>query len=308
MDSPVDMGGEDALREGFVRNVGNCQLVIANDFEAVLADIIEQFEQPLHAEGRVLTALETAQLIADAMREGFAGLHPNGIEFACWLWDVAPLHVVQLPDSAGGPPMQGFRHGVVHLRRIASMIAGVYVAQQPQRADMVIELLDSSMDWVDARNLVMYALVDYFEEHVGQELGSLLVLAGGKKNWRRMLPLGTAARLMARGENESALAFRLVHAALPHLSEASTFQAVLYVMRVAAMYGDQRSILAFLDGLRQSTHAEASRLFCEVLRNPHLRWEQVSSEELRAAFLRWMEECSDEQRECVKRAWERIEA
>ncbi len=287
------------LRETFIRNVRNCQRVIVNDFEEVLADIILQFEQPPLIGDRRMTTLEISQLIAEAMGEGFSGLHPAGFEFACWLWEIAPLHVVGIPMPAYATPEKGFRHGVLHIRRISSMLAGMYVSQQPQRTETLIDLLDSSIDWVDARNLVKYALVDHFERVFTEEERLLANLAGGKKMWRRLLPLGTAARIIGRHPVESDRAFAIVRKALPFLHEESTYRAVLYVLRVAVLYGDQRSILAFFDVLRCSGIEGARRLFCESLRNPKQHWDRIPRESALALFRSWLREATPEMAPCL---------
>ncbi len=298
--------GTDTLRELFHRNVRNCRRVIANDFEEVLADIIMQFEAPLIIGARTMTALETAQLIADAMCEGFSGLHPAGFEFGCWLWEVAPLHHVDVPMHPDATPVKGFRHGVLHVRRVASIIVGMYVSQQPQRSETVIELLDSSIDWVDARNLVKHALVDHFERTFLEEEQLLSSLASGAKPWRRLLPLGTAARIIGNHPVESDRAFSLVARTLPFLHEDSTYRAVLYVLRVAVLYGDQRAILGFFDTLRTSDIDEARRLFCESLRNPKQHWDRIPRESALTLFRSWLREASPEMIPCLTIAIESL--
>jgi hypothetical protein len=294
------------LRDLFAKNVNSCRHVIANDFERVLADIIDQFEHPLSMCDRRMTTLETSQLVADALSEGFSGLHPAGFEFACWLWEVAPLHVVDIPMPAYAGSDKGFRHGVLHLRRIASMLAGAYVAQQPQRTETVIELLDASIDWVDARNLVKFALVDHFERAFHEEEELLTRLADGPRSWRRLLPLGTAARIIGNHPKDSDRAFSLVRKALPFLHEESTYRAVLYVLRIAVLYGDQRSILTFFDGMRYSDVPEARRLFCESLRNPRQHWDRIPREAALALFRSWMLDAPSEMIPCLKIAIESL--
>jgi hypothetical protein len=302
------LSGAGQLRETFIRNVRNCQRVIVNDFEEVLADIILQFEHPPMHGDRALTTLELSELVAEAMGEGFSGLHPAGFEFACWLWEVAPLHVVGIPMPAYATAEKGFRHGVLHLRRIASMLCGLYVAQQPQKSETAIELLDSSMDWVDARNLVKFALVDHFERVFVEEEKLLSSIAAGKKMWRRLLPLGTAARIIGMHPEESDRAITLVRKALPFLHEESTYRATLYVLRVAVLYGDQRAILSFFDTLRHSPVEHARRLFCESLKNPKQHWDRIPHDSVVTLFRSWLNEATPDIAACLAAAVARLES
>jgi len=289
------------------RNIANSRRVILNDFEHALADIIEQLEQPESIGERELTTLDTARLIAESMCDGFAGLHPNGFEFACWLWDVAPLHVVHMPQANALAPGRGVGYGAIHLRRIASTIAGMYVAAQPLRADSVIELFDSSIDWVDARNLVSLALVDHFDRDFPENKQQLERIAAGSKTWRRVLPLGVAARIIGTRTDEAEAAFTLLRQALPFLYEESTYRAMLYVLRIAALYGDQHSIIHFLGDLRCSDDVHARRLFRECMRNPRLRWDRVSKEWVADVFRSWLANAGMDECDCINRSIEMLE-
>ncbi len=281
---------EQTARSIFDRNVANSMAVNANAFEEVLADIIVQLEQPPRIGDRYLTAWDMARRIAEAMSEGFAGLPPNGFDFACWLWESAPLHVVQIPQANTIGTSHGYRYGVIHLRKIAAMIAGGYVQQQPQKAPSVIELIDTSVDWVDARNLITYALIDYYASHFVLEYQNLLGLLDAQQRWRKLIPLGVAARIVGTEPALAPSAYDIVREACRYIDDSNVYDAMRYVLRVGGMYGDQQSILAFLSGLQDSKLEEVRVLVCDFIRNPKLRWEHVSREEVATVLRSWKDD------------------
>ncbi|MDT8325637.1 MAG: hypothetical protein RRA94_16095, partial [Bacteroidota bacterium] len=100
---------EQTARGIFDRNIANSMAVNGGAFEEVLADVVTQLEQPPRIGDRYLTAWDMARRIAESMSAGFAGLPPNGFDFACWLWETAPLHVVQIPHANTIGTSHGYR-------------------------------------------------------------------------------------------------------------------------------------------------------------------------------------------------------
>ncbi|MBN1447011.1 MAG: hypothetical protein JXA28_03700 [Bacteroidetes bacterium] len=277
-------------REIFDRNIANSMAVTNGAFEEVLADIIEQLEHPPRVGDRYLTAWILGRRIAEALAEGFAGLPPNGFDFACWLWEAAPLHVVTIPQANAIGTSHGFRYGVIHLRKIAAMVAGTYVLQQPQKAPSVIELIDMSVDWVDARNLITYALVDHYHGHFLDAYDELVALVRSDKRWRRLVPLGVAARILGMEPALSSRAYGLVRDGCRHIGDPYVFDALRYVLRVAGMYGDQQAMLEFLGQLDASAEEGLRLLVCDFIRNPRLRWDRLPHEQFISLLTQWKRE------------------
>ncbi len=298
---------EQTARGIFDRNVANSMAVNGGAFEEVLADIVVQLEQPPRIGDRYLTAWDMARRIAEALSAGFAGLPPNGFDFACWLWEAAPLHVVEIPQANTIGTSHGYRYGLIHLRKIAAMIAGTYVHQQPQKVPVVIELIDMSVDWVDARNLISYALVDYYALNFTHEERQLAAMLDHPRTWRKLIPIGVAARVVGTDPVHAPAAYRLVEDACRYIEDPNVYDALRYVLRVGGMYGDQRSILNFLSGLQASENEEVRELVCDFIRNPKLRWEHVSRDEVAAMLRGWKKgENSVLDDRCIDEALERL--
>ncbi len=250
----------------FDRNIRNSLLVTGGEFETVLADIIEQLEHPPMGEDRQTTAWETARMIAEAMSAGFAGLPPNGFEFACWLWETAPLHIVSIPHANSIGTSHGFRYGVVHLRKIAAMLAGSYLRQQPQKEPQVVELIDMSLDWVDARNLINFALLEHYVRYFTQELPALRQLAATAKSWRALIPLGVAARIIGTQPAAAADAYSIVRISCVHAADPHVLQALRYLFRVAGLYGDRKMFTDFMLSLQDVDQPVINELAGDSLR------------------------------------------
>jgi hypothetical protein len=278
------------MSEAFDRNIRISLMVIGGEFEAALEDIIVQLESPPQQDGRTLTAWEMTQLIAEAMSEGFAGLPPNGFDFACWLWETAPIHIVSIPHANSIGTSHGYRYGVVHLRKIAAMIAGSFVAQQPQKAQSVVELIDMSVDWIDARNLINYSLVDFHETHFASERAGLEAMADSPKPWRRLIPLGVAARLLGTRSPDSPAVYGILQRSFANADDPHVYHALRYVLRIAGMYGDQHELLGFLTSMQRDGNVNVASLVCEFLRNPRLPWEGMSREEVLRVLKQWRQD------------------
>lgn len=288
------------------RNIANSQKIILGDFESALTDVISQLEEPVGPGGVGFSAAEKTRRIASALRQGFSGLPPNGFDFCTWLWDVAPLHAVQLPGANSIGTAQGFRYGVIHLRKIASIVLDLYVAEQPHQAPVVEELLDSSVGWVDARNHVGYALVGHYIERFDDLRGHLLTLAGSPYEYRALVPLGVAAQILAADRKHIDRALELIEACLPRAASPVVFDGLRYVLRIGGMYGDQLSLVAFLQKHQAGGSEEVRRLICEFLRNPRLHWREQTRAQL-AHMLRDWKRNSALDEECLDRALLRLE-
>lgn len=297
---------EQIAREIFDRNINNSMEVTGGAFEEVLADIILQLEDPPRLGDRYMTAWLMARRIAEAMSEGFAGLPPNGFDFSCWLWESAPLHVVHIPQANSIGTSHGYRYGVIHLRKIAAMIAGAYVQQQPLKASVVVELIDMSADWVDARNLINYALVDHYSEYFEMEYRELQRLLEAPQRWRKLIPIGVAARILGTQEELSVQAYELVHQACAHIDHRIVYDGLRYVLRVAGMYGDQRALLDFLSSLRDAPQTAVRQLVCDFIRNPKLRWEKLSSDQVAGMLRAWKSDGNGLGKECIDDALQRL--
>ncbi|MFZ1728551.1 MAG: hypothetical protein WBQ23_12125 [Bacteroidota bacterium] len=271
------------------KNIRNSLLVTGGEFEEALADIIDQLEHPPIVDGRHIAAWDMARMIAEAMGDGFAGLPPNGFDFACWLWETAPLHVVRIPNANIIGTSHGFRYGVVHLRKIAAMLAAIYVNQQPLKVAQVIELIDMSLDWVDARNLIIYALLEHYDQFFERSSTELSTLAQSAKAWRRLIPLGVAARIVGTRPQDSAAVYMLLRLSSEHADDPQVYQGLRYVLRIASMYGDQQALLEFLSSLQKAGAEKVASLVCEFIRNPRLRWEGMSKAEMIKVLQIWRE-------------------
>ena len=298
---------EQTARALFDRNIANSLAVNNGAFEEVLADIINQLERPPRIGDRYLTAWVMARRIAEAMKEGFAGLPPNGFDFSCWLWESAPLHVVTIPQANAIGTSHGYRYGVIHLRKIAAMLAGSYVQQQPLKTPSVIELIDMSVDWVDARNLISYALVDHYQQHFLDRYEELSALLDSQRRWRRLIPLGVAARILGEEMEYSEIAYRLVRSGCRFLDDPHVYDTLRYVLRVAGMYGDQHAMLEFLSSLNPSDANGVRNLVCDFIRNPRLRWAELPYDQFAALLRDWKRGGDGAVGDgCIDRALERL--
>ncbi|MBL0174328.1 MAG: hypothetical protein IPP94_03515 [Ignavibacteria bacterium] len=272
----------------FERNIRNSQHVVSGDFESALEDIIVQLEQPPVANGKDVQVADLTKRIARALRSGFAGLPPNGFEFCAWLWDVAPLHMVQIPHANEFGAARGFQFGVIHLRKIAAMVLDLYIDQQPQKLRSLVPMLDSSVDWVDARNLIQYTFLDYTCAHFEQEYAALLADAHEKKVWRKLFPLGAAARIVTLDASFTAMALALLPPTFEAAGDANVYAGITFALRAAAMYGDQHAFGVFLGSQRDQTHPEIRRVFGETIRRPRIRWSFAFSEIARPVLDSWL--------------------
>ena len=258
---------DDAVALGvFERNVHVSQRIIAGDFETALEDLLQQFEAPPVAADVQLPVSDLAKRIARALRSGFAGLPPNGFEFCTWLWDVAPLHEVRTPQVREYSAAHGFQSGVLHLRKVAAMVLELYTDQQPQRLEALVPMLDSSVDWVDAHNLIVYGFLDRYTTRFEEEYAQLLFIAHEKKVWRKLLPLTVAARIMALDPSFTSMALQLLPPTFEAAGDRNVASSLAFALRAAAMYGDHASLGTFLASQHEVTHPVIRLLFCDMIR------------------------------------------
>ena len=170
-----------------------------------------------------------------------------------------------------------------------------------------VELIDMSLDWVDARNLTTYALVDHYDAHLESAEDELLALTGVRRAWRRLIPIGVAARRIGMRVGATAPAYRILQHSMAHVDDPHVYQALRYAFRIAGMYGDQHELLAFLTTLPHDDGGRAASLLCEFLRNPRLRWEGMSQAEMVELLRQWRStERSDAGARCIDEAIARL--
>jgi hypothetical protein len=282
------------------RNVLNSQRLIAGDFESALADIIQQLEHPPVSRGAALSPVEMTRRIGRALREGLIGLSPNGFEFGLWLWDVAPLHVVNL----GTRPLSGEMHaaGVLQLRRIAAIVFQLYIDEQPQRLESVIPLLDSSVDWVDARQLIVYAMLDHYLTSFEISYQSLLALAREPKPWRALVPLEVGKEMLAEKPEYTAMALAFLNATQRmHDQERMRIPLRLF-LRSAIRYGDGQAMARYFSSHEMAcgeSMMEAVSLAVPKNRAPH---PACVRETLLPMLLQWKETAPPGIGEAVRKA------
>lgn len=253
------------------RNIRNSKHIIMGDFESVVEDIIHQLEEPPSDVNDVAPS-ELARRVADAIAQGLAGLHPNGFDFCTWLWDVAPLHVVRIPQSNELGGAFSFQFGVIHLRKISAMIARVYVAEQPNKISSVLEMLDSSIDVVDARNLISNALLDHYRAHFKREEKALAAMVQGEKRWRKLVAVAVAGDMLIRHPKSTQKALALIGPLLVVHPDEDLLRGLLFVFRSAVMYGDKEGLSSFLLANAASIALPVQTLLCDILRGVDSDW------------------------------------
>ncbi len=286
---------EEIARRVFARNIANSQRVITGDFETPLADLIEQFEQPPLADSRMIPLADLSKRIARALRQGFAGLPPNGFEFCAWLWDVAPLHVVGIPQLNDMAASRAYHTGVIHLRKIAAMVLGLYVIEQPQRVPSLIPMLDSSVDWVDARNLIVFSFLDHYVHNFEEEYASLLRLAGERRLMRKLLPLGVAARAVLQDSSYTPMSLALLTPTFEAIGDSSIYSGITYALRSAALYGDHHALGLYVAAQRHQGHPAVRRVIAEAFRLPRMRWAGLA-EDVLPVLRDWMSDARVEEK------------
>lgn len=266
---------EGLAREIFGRNVLNSQRIIGGDFETALVDIIVQLEDPPALQDGRLQVNDLAKRIARGLRQGFAGLPPNGLDFCSWLWDVAPLHYVAIPSANEFGMARGFQYGVLHLRKIACMVLGAYTDEQPQVAAQLVPMLDSSVDWVDARNCIIHVFLERYVRDFPVDAAELRTIAAEPAAWRKLLPLVVAARLMSLHADYTAEALALLPPTFEAISNTNVYAAITLALRSAVMYGNHDALASFLNTCAPIEHPELRRAICETFARPRIHWDPV---------------------------------
>lgn len=279
---------DDAVATAFFeRNIRNSRDVIAGEFENVLADIIEQLSTPIATAGGIVPASEVSRRIAHGLREGFAGLPPNGFDFCTWLWSVAALHDVQIPQANEIGASHGFRYGVVHLRKIAVMVAEVYVDAQPQKIESMLPLIDASTGWVDARNLIIFGLLGYYTRHFEQEYAALLELTRETRRWRRLVPLAVGARMIVVDASWTSMALALLASSFHAVDDENVRRAIAFELRAASMYGDHAALAAFITAQADTASPVVRSMLCDVVRLAKYDWSHTFADRVRPVLTAW---------------------
>ncbi|MDH7516679.1 MAG: hypothetical protein QHI48_12495 [Bacteroidota bacterium] len=276
------------LKAILARNITNSQRVIAGEFEHVLSDIIQQFERFGGGKNEGIAIPELTHRIARAFCQGFAGLPPNGFEFATWLWDVAPLHFVRLPHDTADSVESSFQHGVIHLRKLAAMVLGFYVKEQPQKAASMVPLLDASVDWVNARHLIIYALREHFVRSFDEEYAFLLACAFDKHLYRKLLPLEVAAGVIPLDAPRTARALGLVRPTFEAVADEGVARGIAFALRAAAFYGIHDALAEFLESFEDVSHPEVHRLFAAMMQRSRGRWNDRLADAALEVFRSWV--------------------
>lgn len=299
---PLARIDHDTARAILERNVLNSQRLIAGDFETALADIIQQLEEPPFSNAVPLSTVELTKRIGRALREGLIGLSPNGFEFCLWLWDVAPLHVVRL----GTRPMSGEMHaaGVLQLRKLAAVVMHLYVEEQPQRLESVIPLLDSSVDWVDARQLILYAMLDHYLTRFELDYQQLLALARDTRSWRALVPFEAGKEILAEQPDYTGMVLTFLNASRHLHGHAEIVPSLTLFMRSVIRYGQPDAVIRYFSVHEtDATPAlmEASAMALIRNRVPHL---EGFRDAFRGILQDWLSAVSGELGELLCRATE----
>lgn len=277
---PLARIDQDAARAILERNVLNSQRLIAGDFETVLSDIIQQLEEPPLSNAVPLSTIELTKRIGHALREGLIGLAPNGFEFCQWLWDVAPLHIVRL----GTRPMSVEMHaaGVLQLRKLAAVVLHLYIEEQPQRLESVIPLLDSSVDWVDARQLIFYAMLDHYLTRFELDYQHLLALARDTRSWRALVPFEAGKEILAEQSDFTGMVLAFLSASRHLHGHEEILPSLTLFMRSVIRYGEPDAIIRYF-----SVHeTDASPALMEATAMALIRNRVPHADEFRDAFRR----------------------
>ena len=269
----VESVDESLAQAIFERNIGNSQRIITGEFEDALVDIIEQLENPPKSGQGIVPSMENSRRIARAMREGFAGLPPNGFEFAGWLWDVAPLHMLKIPQVNEEGIHQGYQIGFLHLRSIAAMTAEIYIEQQPQKVSSLVTMLDSSVGWLDAKNLIAYGMMSFYQRHFYDQYHRLLEFAtDNRKPPAKLIPLVVAARMMAVDPSYTKTSLELVTPTFDCIETKIVYDGVSYALKSAGMYGDQKMLSNYLLSQHSQENLQIIELFCNVICMHRIHW------------------------------------
>ncbi len=305
---PVDSIDGTLAKEIFERNIRNSQIIIAGEFEEALADIIEQLEQPPRVKDGVLPSMENVRRIARALREGFAGLPPNGFEFNTWLWDVAPLHYIRIPKVNEEGIHQGYQIGFLHLRSIAAMTVEAYIEQQPQKVSSLVSLLDSSVGWLDAKNLVVNAMMSFYQRHFDDQYQNLVAYANEKKHRHaKLVPLVVAARMIAIDPAYTKAGLELVTPTFDSLDLKIVHDALSYVLKSAGMYGDQEMLSNYLMSQHMQQDAVLLKIYCDLINTHRIHWSDMFKSNVAPAVRAWADTFSLDEHPWLKQAMEAVD-
>ncbi len=287
--------------EMFLRNIMNSQRIVGGAFEDALADILDQYAAYAGTtEGGKVSASVLTRRIGREIRRGLAGLHPNGFEFAIWLWDVAPIHHIEIQaDSA----LRMRELVFYYLRTLAAIITQDYVAQQPDRAGQVVELLDSSILYLDARNLlVLSGLLSQYQDQVIQQYHELLALAEGRQVRRKLLPLVVCEAAVERHPEHTSRCLALAERIFPSTGDRILGYAMFKALTAALWHGESGAFAEFLVSRELEPDPFIRRMFADIIAGGDARlftpefvtkavpvlttWEREAGRQQRPGFLR----------------------
>ena len=162
--------------------------------------------------------------------------------------------------------------GVLHLRKIAVFIMHLYVDEQPQCLEAVVPLVDSSIDWFDARQLIVYGMSEYYLKNFEREYGNLLGFAHDERARRVLIPLETGKSTLEHSPAYTAMALTFIPAAMHSCADEGVRRSMHLLLRSAAISGDQLGFAHYITAFAEQDDVSCLRSVCEAILNPSIRW------------------------------------
>ena len=167
------------------------------------------------------------------------------------------------------------------------MVAEMYVEQQPQKVQTIIPLIDSSVGWVDARNLVIHALVRHYCRYFEAEYAALLEMAMRESVWRKLIPLGVAGQIIKQDASCTGMALALLPPVFDSAKDENVLRGITYVLRSASLYGNQHSVATFITSHQDQLPTEINRTLCDCIRMTKSVWDADFREAILPVLRKW---------------------
>jgi hypothetical protein len=286
------------------RNIRNSQAIIHGEFEVALADIIDQIEHPTDDKSEKPLAIpDLVRRIARALSLGLAGLHPNGFDFCLWMWEVAPLHGVNL-RLRNHRTVNGIPLGVVYLRRITSLVLKMYINQHGEKVEMLYELLDSSACRMDAHDLMDHTMLGDIIENVEDSRSMLDAFASSKVPWRVLLAASAAEHIAERYPEKTEAVLSLITIAFHLVAHPAVQKGIRNALNAVARYGDEDMVEQYVALNLRNPQPPACTIICEELFLPRIR----RDEQFRKRIAPLIDELRTVERkdECFRKALEAL--
>ncbi len=286
------------------RNIRNSQAIIRGEFETALADIIEQIENPTSDPSNKPVAIpDLIRRIARALTRGLAGLHPNGFEFCLWMWEVAPLHGVNL-RLRNHRTVNGIPLGVVYLRRITTLVLHLYVTQQNEKTEMLYELLDSSSCRMDAHDLIYNALASDLIENFDTLRSMLDDFASSPVPWRVLLALSISELVIERFPEKTEAALSLISLAFHLSGHPAVFKGIRDALMAVSHYGEEEVVVQFIVLNLRQPQPSICLIICENLLLPRVRRDEQFRNRMHPVLVEFSS--AHESDECFKQVLETV--